>query len=77
MPPENQLHAKAFLELADARGQRRLRDAEAFGGTAEVFFLRDGEEHLEFRDHAPILRSNARFQLKSSIESGLNPRPSV
>ncbi len=39
-----QLGAEAALELGDGAGQRRLGDAEALGGAADVRLLGDGDE---------------------------------
>ncbi len=40
----DELHAELAFELLDLAAQRRLGHVKAFGGTAEVQFLRDGDE---------------------------------
>jgi hypothetical protein len=41
------LLSELFLELTDLRRERRLGDAQSFGGTGEVPFLRDGPEVVQ------------------------------
>lgn len=49
-----QLDAELLLQRLDLRGQRRLGDAEAGGGAAEMPFLGDGEEMAEAADETEI-----------------------
>ena len=47
----HQHDAQGLLELLDARGEGRLRDAAQFGGLAEILFARQRQEILELVDH--------------------------
>ena len=47
----HQHDAQGFLELLDAGGEGRLRDAAQFGGLAEILFPRQSQEILELVDH--------------------------
>ena len=47
----HELHAELLFELLDAGRQRRLGQAEARGGAAEVLLSGERDEHFELGQH--------------------------